>query len=113
MKIILSRWLPFVLYAGLIFYISSGPLPEIPGPLQIEYIDLVAHALEYALFTWLAYRAFGTIKALRKQGLFITLLISILYGFSDELHQYSVPGRQMDTWILYLTHWGRLRWWGY
>ncbi len=97
-KIILTRWLPFILYAGLIFYISNGPLPELPAPLYFNHVDLIAHALEYALFAWLAYKAFVFIKPLQQHILFVTLLISVLYGFSDELHQYYVPGRQMDVW---------------
>ncbi len=99
MKPILTRWLPFILYAALIFYVSSQKLPELPTPFQIDYIDLIAHFLEYALFAYLCWRAFSTIKTnvLQKHLLFVILVLSILYGFSDELHQYYVPGRQMDV----------------
>lgn len=98
MKIFFTHWFPLILYALLIFYISSQRLPELPAPLQIDHIDLIAHFLEYALFAYLAYRVFRKInnKLWQTHLVFITLVISILYGFSDELHQYYVPGRQMS-----------------
>jgi len=97
MKTCLGYWLPFILYAGLIFYVSSQPLPE--APVQIPYIDRVAHFFEYAVFGYLAYRAFSQLKskAIKKHLIFTTIIISVLYAFSDELHQFYVPGRVMNV----------------
>lgn len=99
MKLLLTHWLPFILYATLIFYVSSQRLPELPILFQINYIDLVAHFFAYALFAYLAYRALSRTpnKVLQKHLLFATLIISILYGFSDEWHQSYVPGRLMSV----------------
>lgn len=94
---VLGYWLPFILYAALIFYVSSQPLPELP--VRIPYIDRVAHFFEYAVFGYLAYRALSRLnaKAIKKHLVFAVIIISVLYAFSDELHQFYVPGRVMSV----------------
>lgn len=93
----MTHWLPLILYAALIFYVSSQTLPE--APIQLPDIDKIAHCMEYGLFTFLAYRVFSKInsKAVKKHIFLMVLIVSILYAFSDEWHQLYVPGRQMDS----------------
>ena len=116
-----KNWLPVYGYAALIFFLSSLPRgPKIP---TIRIVDWVLHMIEYALFGLLLLRAFvrsknpiklkdaklGDTKLdnpkpddLRLDDLtlnrlaVLTVLIATVYGITDELHQYFVPGRMMS-----------------
>lgn len=100
----LGRWVralgPLVLYAGLIFVLSSQSslTAKLPGFLLS---DKVAHLAEYSLFGFLAARALGILT--RQGPLFaagLAIVIGACYGASDELHQSFVPGRESDPWDL-------------
>ncbi|MFQ5586510.1 MAG: VanZ family protein, partial [Thermodesulfobacteriota bacterium] len=90
-------WLPLVAYMGLIFYLSSRPdLPDVmPG---LTFGDKVAHLAAYALLAVLWVRALEKRwTAIDEKRLFIiAVLCTGLYGISDEIHQYFVPGRSAD-----------------
>jgi len=89
-------WLkvPAILYAALIFGLSSlskTPLIKIP----IWNIDKLVHLLEYMVFgvlLMLAFRSNLNGKAMRRSNL-MSIIVGILYGISDEIHQYFIPGR--------------------
>lgn len=90
----LNRRLPWgvalLLYAGLIFWLSSRPFPEGPVLFAFPHSDKLWHFLEYLLFGLLAW------KALRPEdgrGLALALVLTLSYAGSDELHQLSVPTR--------------------
>jgi VanZ family protein len=91
-----SYWLPVYLYAGLIFLLSSFPLPA--SPVKVSQIDKIAHFFEYAILALLIYRACVTSpqRRLYQGRVDISVIISVLYAFSDEFHQYFVPQREMD-----------------
>ncbi len=97
MKNFLYYWLPVYVYAGLIFYFSS--LPTIP-PIIIKIMPktFVLHMIEYAIFSILLFRAFINSKnnVFRGNAIHLAIIIAILYGISDEIHQYFVPGRIFD-----------------
>ena len=87
-------WIISLLYMGLIFVFSSFPLPMKAPSFLLG--DKLAHVLEFGLLASLIY------FALKKSGvsshpIFIPFLIAFLYGVSDEIHQYFVPGRQADV----------------
>jgi len=96
LKNFLIYWFPIILYCLLIFIQSSYPsfknAPELP------YIDKVLHFVAYALLGALFLRAFKTsrIKNNVKLMLILSVLLSSLYGISDEIHQYFVPYRSAD-----------------
>jgi VanZ family protein len=84
----LSLWAPPVLYAALIFYLSSrSTFPGVPS--VVFDFDKVIHATEYGIFAALLLRATGSP--------WISLLIAALYGVSDEVHQLFVPGRDSSV----------------
>lgn len=89
-------WLPIFIYCLLIFIQSSYPsiesVPELPN------IDKVFHFVAYALLGALFLRAFKTsqIKNNVKLMLILSVILSSLYGISDEIHQYFVPYRDAD-----------------
>lgn len=89
-------WTAVIAYALLIFFFSSRPaLPEIFNFFHGQ--DKLAHLLEYALLGWLLIRAFKySAKFSLVNAVSAAVIISLLYGLSDELHQAFVPLRQCD-----------------
>ena len=90
-------WLPVFLYCFLIFLQSSFPASEsIP---VLPFVDKCLHFAAYALLGALVLRAvrrhFGNHQITIVMILSITL--TTLYGFSDELHQSFVPSRSADA----------------
>ena len=61
-------------------------------------MDKVLHFVGYALLGALFLRAFKTsrIKNNLKFMLILSILLSSLYGISDEIHQYLIPYRDAD-----------------
>ena len=84
--------LPVLLYMGLIFYESSGP---IESPALEAIPDTVLHAAGYTVLYLLAFWAVheGLAVAARRGGYWLPAMITVLYGASDEFHQSYVPGR--------------------
>ncbi|MBL7130032.1 MAG: VanZ family protein [Candidatus Omnitrophica bacterium] len=93
LKLFFKYWLPVLLYAILIFSISSIPGPELPQNLILS--DYLLHILEYLPFGFLMFRAIRNTRSnftLRKIFISSAILV-ILYAASDELHQLFIPGR--------------------
>lgn len=95
------RWLPALLWAGVIFWLSSLSHPPSPGP-EFLYKDKVGHWMLYCALGWFVPRALRRAHnlALPKAAL-LAMLISSAYGASDEWHQRFVPNRTCDVadWI--------------
>jgi VanZ family protein len=87
-----------MLYAALIFWLSSRPFPEGPPLFHFDYGDLLWHLLEYLLFGFLAWKTF---LPQGRGGLAMALLISLAYAGSDEFHQLFVLTRTAS-----LLDWG-------
>ena len=77
-----------VLYMALLFTLSS--IPTLPLPRIIRYEDLILHAIAYGVLYMLASQAFPRTSA------WMILLFVVVYGLSDEIHQWFVPGRVCD-----------------
>ena len=86
-------WFPVFLYSGIIFCASSVPNVKTPLP-EIQF-DEILHILTYIPFGFLLARGICNTKVSVPRGvlLVVILLISFLYGLSDEIHQSFVPGR--------------------
>ncbi|MFC1693995.1 VanZ family protein [Candidatus Latescibacterota bacterium] len=85
---------PALVYAGLIFVMSSisgYELPELP----FYSFDKIVHSLEFGLFGMLLYRAFRYPRPFSRPYLF-TLGTGIPWAAMDEIHQLYVPGRNCD-----------------
>ncbi|HYR11032.1 MAG TPA: VanZ family protein [Longimicrobium sp.] len=86
----LRAWLPALLWAAVIWSLSSRsrlPGPDAPG------IDKVAHFGAYALLGWLLVRAADRSRL----PLALGVVLGVLYGATDEIHQMYVPGRSPDV----------------
>jgi VanZ family protein len=82
----ISLWLPVVLWAGLIFGLSSiSNLATDLGTWDLVLRKL-AHAAEFAILGALLYRAL--------RNPLVALLVASLYAVTDELHQAFVDGRR-------------------
>lgn len=91
-------WLLAIGYAGLIFLGSSFSIPPLPFKPVIS-IDKVAHFIEYAILGYLLYCAcYHSTGLVHARATNLSLLLSVLYAFSDEWHQLYVPGRQTSEW---------------
>ena len=80
-----ARWLPVVLWAGVIFAFSA--VPSLSSGLGTWDVVLrkLAHVAEFAVLGALLARAVQERAA---------LVLGIVYAGSDELHQHFVPGRE-------------------
>ncbi|MBM2827450.1 MAG: VanZ family protein [Dehalococcoidia bacterium] len=97
MRSAISLWAPVAGWMGLIFYLSSlSSLPSLPSGFPQEVAYIAAHMTEYAVLALLLHRALG--RPGSRKRLAIILLIAILYGLSDEVHQMFVPSRSSSLW---------------
>jgi hypothetical protein len=82
------RWLPSLLWAGVIFAGSSVPGTNIPGGYSV-YGHLGEYFVLGALALWAARRE-------DRRTVLLILALCALYGASDEFHQAFVPFRTPD-----------------
>ncbi len=92
----ISAWVPALLWAGLIFHLSSLPADRLPRLWTYEHGDIILHGLEYLVFAALLYRAFAIARpALGAGRLGLAAWgLSAVYALSDEFHQSFVRGRE-------------------
>lgn len=93
-----------ILYAALIFYLSSRPGTQ--GIISGWYViaDKLDHVLEYAILGVLLFLSFHVTSldyrlvprqfvSTRDKEMFSAFILGTLYGISDEIHQSYVPDR--------------------
>ncbi|PJE57519.1 MAG: hypothetical protein COU82_01515 [Candidatus Portnoybacteria bacterium CG10_big_fil_rev_8_21_14_0_10_38_18] len=89
----LKFWLPVILWAGVIFWLSS--IPDLESGLKQDFIlRKIAHILEYAILTFLLIRNLLQEKLSIKKIVIYSIIFSLFYSLSDEYHQTFVLGRQ-------------------
>ena len=96
MRIFLWYWVPVLFYAGLIVTLSSMSTPQTHFPSWFDGIsDKIWHAMEYAVLAILCYRAFlyGAGSRVAAYAVPLAMVAAILFGATDEIHQYFVPLR--------------------
>ncbi len=99
-KFLLWYVLPLVIYAIAIFQISTiSEVPTIRGILTQEKLpkgvwtgDDIEHIVEYGIFAFLSLRMFKQTKFKNGAHAF-AILLTVLYGATDEIHQLFVPER--------------------
>lgn len=93
-------WFPVAVYMLVIFFLSSrSTLPALP---RIPYGDKVCHCIEYVILGYLLTRALIHENGswLSRNALLVAIAIAIIFGLSDEIHQFFVPLRQCDIFDL-------------
>ncbi len=92
--ILLFYWLPFFLWAAVIFTFSSFPTRTTS---EINWQDFAvkktAHIVVYFVLTLLSYRVFLKHGVKKEKAALISMIASVFYGLSDEYHQSFTPGR--------------------
>jgi VanZ family protein len=95
-KKLIKSWLPVVLWAALIFYLSSIPhLKASADPLWDKLLRILLHFVFYFILAFLWLRA--TRKEAKKKRQVLCLLFVFLYSLSDEIHQHFVPTRTFQA----------------
>ena len=94
MKPFLRYYFPALLWAALIFSLSSIPRLA-PPPVGLRLSDKVYHFIEFGIFGLLLIRAFGYRYGPAEWPLALrrAVLLGILWGTLDEFHQLFVTGR--------------------
>jgi len=80
-------------YAALIFILSSISQP--PSYIEETGFDKIQHVIEYSVLGFFVLGSF-----VDRNNVKIILLVSIicsLYGITDEIHQFFVPGRYFSV----------------
>ena len=88
-------WGPVIVYMATIFYLSAQSSPPVPGRIS----DKLLHAIEYFGLAIVVLRAVagGLSAAVDGTRARLTMLITVAYAVSDELHQVFVPYRSADA----------------
>lgn len=80
-------WLPVVLWAAIIFTLSSISNPRASQFFVLDFIfKKTAHVSEYAILFILLFRA-------TKKNFPLAFVLTVLYAITDEIHQSFTPGR--------------------
>ncbi len=95
MRVFFKYWLPVLLWAGLIYFVSSLPGGVIPSVFFGQ--DILFHFFEYIALAIVLYRALTnsgfSVRWHRKKQLYLVIVYCLAYAISDELHQRFVPER--------------------
>jgi VanZ family protein len=88
-------WFPVYVYMGIIFYFSSQSFVGVSSTVgKAGLSGELQHLIEYLGLSLLVFR--GVVNTFKRNSILLTLIISGLYGLSDEIHQYFVPGRMFS-----------------
>lgn len=81
-------WLPAIFWMMMIFFLSSRPSVSIAQDQVLNFLFFKGlHLLEYGMLFILVYRA-------TKKKMLFSLVLTIVYAISDEIHQLFVPTRE-------------------
>ncbi|MFQ6092230.1 MAG: VanZ family protein [bacterium] len=94
--IAVTRYGPVILWALLIFAVSSIPDLSAPGA-EFKLTDKTVHFIEFGVFGYLLASALAPSGVrLTKKRILVVLAVGALYGLLDETYQSFVPGRAAD-----------------
>lgn len=95
---ILFAWAPAAAYMALIWTVSSIETPTFPVSM-FPFRDKGVHTIEYAVLAVLvAHACVRTFEGFPRWRVAVAaVLLTVLWGLLDELHQAFVPGRSADV----------------
>lgn len=92
---ILKLWLPPIIWALLIFKLSSSSVPQVSRSYWPNFAVMKsAHVIFFGILSILLYRALNLQGLSKKKSAIFSVLITILYGISDEFHQMFTQSRE-------------------
>ncbi|BCL60336.1 hypothetical protein DGMP_10290 [Desulfomarina profundi] len=88
------RMVPMLIVMGTIFFLSNQPGDALYMP-PLPWFDKAAHLVIYALLAIsVLYGFFPLLKEKNIAAVTLSVVVfCVLYGISDEFHQYFIPGR--------------------
>lgn len=90
-----KNWFLVFLWVGLIFILSHQPNLKSDLPSDWDFIlRKIAHFTEYAVLVFLLINALKFYQIPKRKIIWLSIILSILYAFSDEYHQSFILGRQ-------------------
>lgn len=93
------------LIAVIIFYISSLTFqPPSGSGGGIGFRALLYHIMAFFFLSF--FLSVSIIRGRKIKFVFLSIILAILYGISDEIHQSFVPGRVPSFFDLFLNVWG-------
>jgi VanZ family protein len=99
----LGRWLPSIVWMGIIYYLSSQTGDDLGGWLsQIQRLIPFMEGFDWGHFVSYFLLALTFAWALERRNLSwghkaLVVLFCVLYGITDEFHQSFIPGRTPDV----------------
>lgn len=87
------RWLPPLLWAGVILFGTS--LPSEAVPVQTSNVDKILHFTIYAVFAYLLTRQISE-AASPWRAVLPAIVLAAAFGAADEWHQRFIPGRSTE-----------------
>ena len=84
---------PTIVWGILIFVVSSIPSLKTPD-LGFNFQDKLAHAFEFGIFGFFLSRSTFRLWGNRIWVVILTVMVGLIYGGLDEIHQSFVPGRE-------------------
>jgi len=95
---LIRRWLPALIWMGLIFFFSAQPsLPSAPGRWD-RLLKKGMHVVAYGILTAFYLRALRGAGRDDRVVRVASVVLAVAYALSDEYHQTFVPGRN-GTWV--------------
>ncbi len=96
-------WLATAGYMGFIFYLSSRSSFNVS--FSFDNIDKVVHILIYMPLAFLFYSSLSR-SGIRKYLFVTAFAVAVMYGVSDEVHQFFVEGRDASIADLFADMFG-------
>ncbi len=96
--VVLAAWSPAAVYMAAIWALSSFTLAGLPierFPLGDKGVHFVEYGVLGLLLAHACFRTWPRHHVLRTASL--AVLVTLLWGFVDEIHQAFVPGRSSDV----------------
>lgn len=92
---ILDNWLPAVLWAYMIFHFSSGSVPVTSAVYWQDFaFKKAGHFIFFGILAVLVYRGLLGEGVDRTKAFFLAVIITAIYGATDEFHQTFTQGRE-------------------
>ncbi len=91
----ISLWLPVILWMALIFRFSSGTVPVASQVYWQDFaVKKTGHVLLFGALAVLIYRGLIGSGIDKKKAFVWAIILSTLYGATDEFHQMYTQGRE-------------------
>lgn len=95
LKIFTLYWLPTIFIAGAIFFASS--ISDPPVLINMTGSDKLLHIFAFIPLGFFMHRAVNVYSFERTRfNIILSFILCSIYGFTDEIHQAFVPGRNSD-----------------